>query len=112
MQQRLEGPADTGCAGVSHEQFVSIDGVQAEECADDDEDAAPDLHAALPDEEFPEVALPVMHFCADNASSGDMHADQPTCKRTLMRIGQRGIAFARCNTPHVVCCRGTFQPES
>ena len=47
LQHRLEGPADTGCAGVTHEQFVSIDGVQTEECADDDEDAAPDLHAAL-----------------------------------------------------------------
>ena len=75
LQHRLEGPADTGCAGVSHEQFVSVDGVQCDGVEAEEEDAdevEADLNAALPDEEFPEVALPAMHFCADDVTSGGM----------------------------------------
>ena len=70
LQHRLEGPADTGGAGMAHEQFVSVDGIPVQE--EDAEEATPDLNAALPDEEFPEVALPAMHFCADDVTSGGM----------------------------------------
>ena len=70
LQHRLEGPADTGCAGVSHEQYASIDGEIVVEEQHDEETA--DLEAGLPDEEFPQIAMPEMHFCADDMTSGDM----------------------------------------
>ena len=38
----------------------------------DEEGAVSDLHAALPDEEFPAAAYPAMRFCADNLTSGEM----------------------------------------
>ncbi len=71
LEHRLEGPADTGTAGVAHEQVSAIDGVEVEE-ASDEEGGLPDLNAALPDEEFPQNVLPAMHFCADSLTSGDM----------------------------------------
>ena len=77
LQHRLEGPADTGCAGVSHEQCASIDGAPYEAEADDGDEAG---NAALPDEEFPEAALPAMHFCADAVTSGDMDEVQAVRK--------------------------------
>ena len=46
-------------------------GDRAEVRADIDE-AGPDINAALPDEEFPEHALPALLFCADKMSSGDL----------------------------------------
>ena len=64
LQHRLEGPADTGHAGVAHEQCVAVDGEQVAEDDAEDADGA-DHHAALPDEEFPDAALPAMNFCAD-----------------------------------------------
>ena len=67
LQHRLEGPADTGCAGTMHEQCATIDGEDAEE-----EEEEVDINAALPDEEFSLVALPAMHVCASNLTSGDM----------------------------------------
>ena len=70
LQHRLEGPADTGCAGVSHEQCASIDGKIVVEEEHDEETADPE--AGLPDEEFPQIAMPEMHFCADDVTSGDM----------------------------------------
>ena len=73
LQHRLEGPADTGCAGVSHEQCASIDGAAYEAEADDGDEAG---NAALPDEDFPEAALPAMNFCADAVTSGDMDEGQ------------------------------------
>ena len=50
LQQRLEGPADTGCAGCSHEQVSAIDGMEAAETSDE-EDGEGNLNAALPDED-------------------------------------------------------------
>ena len=71
LQHRLEGPADTGHAGHTHEQCVNIDGEEvAEEITEEEETA--DFNASLPDEEFPEAALPTMNFCADSLTSGDM----------------------------------------
>ena len=70
LQHRLEGPADTGGAGVSHEQCASIDGEVVVEEEHDEETA--DLEAGLPDEEFPQIAMPEMHFCADDMTSVDM----------------------------------------
>ena len=67
LQHRLQGPADTGCAGVPHEQVAAIDGNDTSR-----EDDEVDLHAALPDEEFSQEALPSMHLCASDLSAGDM----------------------------------------
>ena len=69
LQHKLSGPADTGEAGVVHEKIIRVDS-EAVESEDDGEE--PHLHAGLPDEEFPEEALPTMHFCADELTSGDL----------------------------------------
>ena len=80
LPHRLDGPADTGCAGTAEgptsggigadEEVVAIDG---EACSEQDEDeAAADLHAALPDAEEPAGVQPEMNFCADGATSGDV----------------------------------------
>ena len=69
LQHRLEGPADTGSAGVAHERCVAIDGTEVTEC-DEDCDALADHHAALPDDDYPQAALPAMHFCADGLTNG------------------------------------------
>ncbi len=69
LQHRLEGPADAGCASMSAEQIAAVDGVEVEE---DTEDEGGDNHAALPEEEFPQMALPSLHICADAVSSGDV----------------------------------------
>ena len=34
LKHRLEGPADTGCAGISHEQCAQVDGMMVEEVPD------------------------------------------------------------------------------
>ena len=36
---------------------------------EDLDEAGADINAALPDEEFPEHALPAMHFCLDEAQA-------------------------------------------
>ena len=74
LQHRPEGPAETGCGGTdNHEQVAAVDGVEVEECEEEGEEgAAADFNAALPDEEFPEAAMPTMHFCADDLTSGAM----------------------------------------
>ena len=59
LQHRLQGPADTGCAGVPHEQVATIDGDEVSE-----DEGELDVNAALPDEEFSQEALPTMHFTA------------------------------------------------
>ena len=64
LKCKLCGPADTGGAGVAHEQVAAVDG-EAVEPAEDDEE--PPQNVGLPDEEFPEATLPPMHFCADGA---------------------------------------------
>ena len=72
LKQKLDGPADTGTAGLdAHERIAAIDGSKVEECSDEEGGTA-DMHAALPDEEFPATALPAMQFCADSLTSGDM----------------------------------------
>jgi len=75
LRHRLEGPADTGSAGTVHEQVSAVDGAAVEECSDEECEGAAS-HAALPDEEFPENALPAMHFCADALTGGDMDETQ------------------------------------
>ncbi len=70
LKHRLSGPADTGVAGVEHEQVAAVDGEAVESDEEDDED--PHTNAALPDEEFPEEVLPPMRFCADELTSGDL----------------------------------------
>ena len=67
LQHRLQGPADTGCAGVPHEQVATIDGDEVSE-----DEGELDVNAALPDEEFSQEALPTMHFSASDMSGGDM----------------------------------------
>ena len=68
LRCRLEGPADTGDAGLDHEQTVEIDG----ERVDVESEGDPDLHAAIPDGDHPEEAMPPMHVCADELTSGDL----------------------------------------
>ena len=81
LPHRLDGPADTGSAGIAeaatsgcatcaHESEAAIDG---EACSEQDEDeAAADLNAGLPDEDQPAEIQPEMHFCADSFTSGDV----------------------------------------
>lgn len=81
LPYRLNGPADTGCAGTAEgatggcasgacEQEVAIDG---ESCSEQDEDdAAADLNAGQPDEDQPTEIQPEMSFCGDSATSGDV----------------------------------------
>ena len=69
LEHKLDGPADTGCAGLAHEKMTKVDGEAVE--SEDDEDE-PHVNAGLPDEEFPADALPTMHFCADELTSGDL----------------------------------------
>ena len=89
LQHRLEGPADTGCGGCSHEQVATVDGVQFEEEEDADE-AGPDLNAALPDEEFPEEAMPPMHFCLNAFSKSWPPLAPETTRCEITRaIGKR-----------------------
>jgi len=111
LQHRLEGPADTGCAGVAHEQVSAIDGRSVEECSDDEGGDA-DNHSALPVEDFPENAMPTMHFCADALSSGDLdelqalrkvHAELAELQKALAEqvhedIAQRCLPRSRIRT--------------
>ena len=62
---RLDGPADTGVAGVAHSH---------EEIYKDnkDEDTCPEYNAAIPDPEFPEVALPTMNYAVDPIGGADV----------------------------------------
>ena len=85
LQHRLEGPADTGHAGVAQCQdkpvFMTVDGKAVEVVdAEEEEDAGPDLNAAMPDPDFPEVALPAMHFCADLGTNADVDEIQKVRK--------------------------------
>ena len=74
MPHRMEGPADTGCAGCAgaetgnntSDQIVAVDGKTVEEQTE--EEAVADLNAALPDEDHPQEVLPAMNFCADDAA--------------------------------------------
>ena len=72
LRCRLEGPADTGVAGVHagvhDERVVAVDG---ELVISESEDEL-DVGAAIPDAEHPEAALPAMHVCADTLTSGDL----------------------------------------
>ena len=47
---------------------MEIDGDRVEE----ESDGEPDLHAAIPDAEHPEEAMPPMHVCADELNSADL----------------------------------------
>ena len=71
LAHRLEGPSDTGTAGIRHEQTLAIDGVAAESEGEEDGDE-PHLNQAIPDPEFPEEALPPLHIVADELASGDL----------------------------------------
>ena len=93
LQHRLQGPADTGCAGVPHEQVATIDGDEVSE-----DEGELDVNAALPDEEFSQEALPTMHFSASDLSGGDMdelqairkvYAELKNCRRRLWMSFQR-----------------------
>jgi len=68
LRCRLEGPAETGDAGVSHERTVAVDG----ELIASESEEEPGLNAAIPDADHPEAALPPMHVCADELTSGDL----------------------------------------
>lgn len=68
LKHRLEGPADMGVAGAQHEQTVAVDG----EAVESEEEAGADFHAAIPDPEHPEEALPPLSVCADELTSGDL----------------------------------------
>ncbi len=73
LKHRLEGPADTGCAGERHEQTVAVDGEMAESDEEAEEnEGEPHFNAAIPDPEFPEAALPTMNIVADELTSGDL----------------------------------------
>ena len=54
------------------EEKNEVEGKKQAEDAEDEEEAGPDLHAAMPDSDFPEVALPTMHFCADPGTNADV----------------------------------------
>ena len=89
LHHRLKGPADTGCAGVSHEHIATVDGDEVSE----DEDEL-DLHAALPDEEFSQSIGPeqqeatvnttcVAKPCYRTAHCSHCALNQPLQKRAM-----------------------------
>ena len=62
LKHRLEGPADTGCAGLAAQRVVAVDGAGAEECDEDSEADPAEYHAPLPDQGFPEEVAPPLHI--------------------------------------------------
>ncbi len=76
LKRRLEGPVDTGgagcAAGHNHEQVVAVDDEPVEEEAASESEAEVAVNAAMPDPEYPAEALPAMHCCADELTSGDL----------------------------------------
>ena len=79
LKHRLDGPAETGDGGIAHEQALEVDGEQVGSASDEEIDGE-QFHAALPDEEYPQEALPTMHFCADALTS---MSSRPFGKSTL-----------------------------
>ena len=65
---RLEGPADTGDAGIDPEHVVSIEGEAV--ASESEGEVAP--NTTIPDPEHPAAALPPMHICADELTGGDL----------------------------------------
>ena len=66
---RLDGPADTGDAGVvAHERVAAVDG----EVVESDDEGEVHVNAAIGDPEHPEEMMPAMHVCADELASGDL----------------------------------------
>ena len=53
LKHRLEGPADTGCAGVLHEQAVRVDGEEVESASDSDGCDPAQAPMAIPDPDYP-----------------------------------------------------------